>query len=70
MNEKQALPDRELLTEKEAAEYLRISRITLWRERQKGNISFRRAGSKLLYDRDEDLNAYLNRSKRAAFAAA
>jgi hypothetical protein len=58
----------ELFTEIEAARYLRISRTTLWRERSKGNIAFRRASCKLLYSR-ADLENYLERNKQEACAA-
>lgn len=54
---------RELFTDKEASEFLRISQVTLWRERKAGNISFRRLSSKIVYTR-EDLESYLERSKR------
>ncbi len=67
MNEKQ-FPN-ELFTEIEAARYLRISRTTLWRERVKGNIAFRRSASKLIYTRD-DLERYIERNKREAFSCA
>ncbi len=74
MSEKQISAERELLnkkndllTDKEAAKYLRISQITLWRERKAGRIAFRRASSKLIYKR-EDLENYLERNKREAFA--
>lgn len=60
MNEKQ------IYTDKEASEYLRISQITLWRERKKGKISFRRAASKIIYTR-ADLESYLESTKRNAF---
>jgi predicted site-specific integrase-resolvase len=63
MNEKQ------IYTDKEASDYLRISQVTLWRERKKGKIAFRRASSKIIYTR-ADLEAYLERSKREAFACA
>jgi hypothetical protein len=59
-------PD-ELFTTIEAARYLRISVTTLWRERTKGNISFRRASCKLLYSR-ADLENYLERNKQEALA--
>ncbi len=59
--------ERRIFTDKEAANYLRISQITLWRERKKGKISFHRAASKIIYTRD-DLEKYLERSKRNAFA--
>jgi len=50
----------EVFTEDEAAEILRISKVTLWRERKKGRISFRRSASRPVYLR-EDLDAYLKR---------
>jgi hypothetical protein len=55
-----------LYTEREASEYLRVSSVTLWRERKKGKISFRRVASKIVY-LQEDLENYLNRNKREAF---
>ena len=60
MNEKQ------IYTDKEASDYLRISQVTLWRERKKGKISFRRVASKIVY-LQEDLENYLTRNKREAF---
>ncbi len=76
MSEKQTSTDtkmlnkkNELLTDREAAEYLRISQITLWRERKAGRIAFRRASSKLIYTR-ADLEDYLQRNKREAFGCA
>ncbi len=59
----------ELFTSIEAAKYLRISRTTLWRERSKGNIAFRRASCKLLYSRD-DLEKYIEKNKQEAHAHA
>jgi len=59
---------RALYTEREACEYLRVSSVTLWRERKKGKISFRRVASKIIY-LQEDLENYLNRNKREAFGA-
>ena len=55
-----------IYTDKEASDYLRISQVTLWRERKKGKISFRRVASKIVY-LQEDLENYLNRNKREAF---
>ncbi len=60
MNEKQ------IYTDKEASDYLRISQVTLWRERKKGKISFRRAASKIIYTQ-ADLENYLESTKRNAF---
>ena len=60
--------EREIFTNREAAEFLRTSPITLWRERKKGKISFRRVASKIVYLR-EDLENYLEQNKREAFAA-
>jgi len=54
---------KEILTDREASAFLRISQVTLWRERKKGNIVFRRVASKIVY-RQEDLDAYLERNKR------
>lgn len=56
----------EIFTDKEAAKYLRVSQVTLWRERKKGKISFRRVASKIVY-LQEDLEDYLNQNKREAF---
>ncbi len=79
MNEKQISRDQQLLvkkneeierrqiyTDKEASNYLRISQVTLWRERKKGKISFRRAASKIIYTH-ADLENYLESTKRNAF---
>jgi excisionase family DNA binding protein len=63
MNEKQIYTDRE------AAEYLRIGQTTLWRLRKAGKISFRRAASKIIYTQS-DLENYLSSTKREAFAHA
>jgi excisionase family DNA binding protein len=59
---------KQIYTDKEACEYLRVSQVTLWRERKKGKIAFRRVGTgKLIYTR-EDLQNYLESQKRVAFA--
>lgn len=55
-------------TDREAAAFLRISQVTLWRERRAGRISFRRVASKILYTQS-DLENYLNNNKREAFNA-
>ncbi len=81
-NEKQISPDRALLnqkneaieqrrifTDREAAEYLRIGQTTLWRLRKTGKISFRRAASKIIY-LQSDLDSYLSSTKREAFGCA
>ncbi len=60
--------EREIFTTSEAAEFLRTSPVTLWRERKKGKIAFRRVASKIVYLR-EDLTNYLEQNKREAFAA-
>ena len=57
---------QQIYTDKEASLYLRISQVTLWRERKKGKISFRRVASKIVY-LQEDLENYLNVNKREAF---
>ena len=61
--------EKQIFTDKEAADYLRISQVTLWRERKKGKISFRRAASKIVYTQ-KDLENYLESTKRNAFAIA
>lgn len=48
----------ELLTEVEAAEFLRISKLSLWRLRKRGEIPFVRLTKKLLYRR-ADLVAFV-----------
>ena len=58
--------EKQIYTDKEASNYLRISQVTLWRERKKGKIDFRRVASKIVY-LQEDLENYLNRNKREAF---
>jgi predicted site-specific integrase-resolvase len=58
-----------LYTDKEAAAFLRISQVTLWRERKKGAISFSLIGSKIIYERG-DLENYLRRTKQNAVACA
>jgi hypothetical protein len=69
LNQKnEAIKAREIFTDKEAAAYLRISQVTLWRERKAGRISFRRVASKIIY-LTEDLEAYLERNKRDAFGS-
>ena len=60
------IEQRQIYTDKEASDYLRISQVTLWRERKKGRIDFRRVASKIVYLK-EDLENYLNRNKREAF---
>ena len=60
------MSEQQIYTDKEASEYLRVSQVTLWRERKKGKISFRRVASKIIY-LQEDLENYLNRNKREAF---
>jgi excisionase family DNA binding protein len=57
--------NKEIFTTKEASRFLNISAVTLWRERRAGNISFRRAASKILFTR-EDIEEYLQRNKREA----
>ena len=52
-------------TSKEASRFLRISAVTLWRERKAGRISFRRIASKVVFTR-QDLENYLERNKHEA----
>ncbi len=57
---------KQIYTDKEASDFLRISQVTLWRERKKGKIAFRRVASKIVY-LQEDLENYLESTKRNAF---
>lgn len=60
---------KDLKTEDEASSYLRISRVTLCRQRRKGRISFRKVGGQIRYT-ESDLKEYLENAKRPTFAAA
>lgn len=53
----------ELLTDKEAAQFLRLSTLTLWRLRKRGELPFVRLATKLLYRRS-DLIAFIERNQR------
>ncbi len=53
----------ELLTDREAASYLRSSQVTLWRLRRDGILPFHRVASKILYRRS-DLENFLARNQR------
>lgn len=57
--------EKEIYTDKEASQFLRLSQVSLWRLRKEGKITFRRVASKIVYLR-EDLDAYLERNKRQA----
>ncbi len=68
-NKNEAIDHRQIYTDREAARYLRIGQTTLWRLRKAGKISFRRASSKIIYTQN-DLENYLDSTKRDAFACA
>ncbi|MEO7673191.1 MAG: helix-turn-helix domain-containing protein [Pyrinomonadaceae bacterium] len=53
----------EFMTNKDAAKFLHVSEVTLWRERGNGNLPFYRIASKLLYRRS-DLECYMESKKR------
>jgi excisionase family DNA binding protein len=55
----------DLLTDKEAAQFLRLSTLTLWRLRKRGELPFVRLATKLLYRRS-DLIAFIERNQRNA----
>jgi predicted DNA-binding protein (UPF0251 family) len=57
------MSDQQVFTDKEASIYLRVSRITLWRERKSGRVTFRRLRGKIIYTL-ADLENYLERNKR------
>lgn len=58
------IPEK-LLSEKEAAEFLGISKITLQRKRKVGEIDFYQIGSRILYHPDH-LAAYLAKCEQKA----
>ena len=58
----------DLFTNGEASEILRVSAVTLWRERKAGRIAFRRIGGKLIYALS-DLQEYLERQKRPTISS-
>lgn len=60
--------DQTIFTNKEAATYLRISQVTLWRERRRGRITYRRAASRIVYLR-RDLDDYLENNIHVALNA-
>jgi predicted site-specific integrase-resolvase len=66
LEREQIMNEKQIYTDKEASDFLRISQVTLWRERKKGKIAFRRVASKIVYLK-EDLENYLNQNKRDAF---
>ena len=55
----------DLLTDKEAAQFLRLSPLTLWRLRKRCELPFVRIATKLLYRRT-DLIALIERNQRNA----
>ncbi len=53
-----------LLNEKEAAEFLGVSRITLLRKRGQGEIAFFRIGYRVLYSREKHLLPFLEKCEQ------
>lgn len=53
----------ELLTDKEAAEFLRVSHQTMWRLRKCGKLPHVRLATKLLY-RKSDLEAFIEQNTK------
>ena len=49
-----------LLNSKEAAMYLRVSPITVWRLRQEGKLSHYRVGNRLLFSVEDHLKPFLD----------
>ncbi len=49
-----------LLSEEAAAQFLGVSRMTLFRARNAGNIRFFRVGNRVLYSKEKHLLAYLH----------
>jgi len=66
MEVKSIMSEKQIFTDKEASKFLGISQVTLWRERKKGKITFRRIASKVFYLK-QDIDEYLERNKREAF---
>lgn len=58
----------ELATEKQLADFLSKSTLTLWRERKRGRLSFHRIGNEIRYTH-RDVQEYLDRGRVAAMAA-
>lgn len=56
-------------TDKEAAEFLRISPVSLWRLRKAGAIKYRRVGNRIIYT-SRDLQNFLERNAQGGFAVA
>lgn len=63
----ESIRERELLTEQEAADFLRISKVSLWRARKRGLLTFRRVMGKILYTKT-DLLDFLENSKHGGYA--
>lgn len=55
--------ETEYLTDSEAARFLKVSQVTLWRLRRGGKLPFYRIASKILY-RTSELETFLQNSKR------
>ncbi|HEX8198567.1 MAG TPA: helix-turn-helix domain-containing protein [Pyrinomonadaceae bacterium] len=55
-----------LLNEKQAATFLNISRMTLLRKRQSGEIKFFRIGFRVLYSKEKHLLPFLERCQNIA----
>jgi excisionase family DNA binding protein len=55
-----------ILTESEAAKYLKVSRPTLHRWRKNGSIRFYRAGFRVLYSVEKHLRPFLDECERVA----
>ncbi|HEV7859084.1 MAG TPA: helix-turn-helix domain-containing protein [Pyrinomonadaceae bacterium] len=61
---------RGLLSEKEAAAFLGVSRITLLRMRQAARIGFYRVGTRVLYSQETHLQPFLDKCERKPKEAA
>lgn len=58
--------ERGLLSEREAATYIGVCRLTLLRLRQRHQLGFFRVGSRVLYSIDEHIKPFLARSEEIA----
>lgn len=56
-------PNDKLLTLQEASEYMRVSKVFIWKRRKEGKLKSVAAGKKILLRRS-DIDAFLNLTKK------
>ncbi|MEJ7740188.1 MAG: helix-turn-helix domain-containing protein [Chitinophagaceae bacterium] len=62
IDSKSSVDKDELLTDQQAAEYIKCSSVFLWQQRKAGHLKAVRAGKKLLYPKSS-LNAFIGLKK-------